>query len=238
MRSSVVCFWLLLGSGALSQEALRGDDRDKALQTALAAAEKKYVEAKEEWDMLWMMALFREMERSKFKRATTPVEEARIEEIYKTSTGNAKLYAFTMMPLYQDVSRWIKEAEVLFRSDEKNHAAAAVVAIESRLKEGSEREKVMLSNSEALLASLKSFPERFPKDQISLERIKNIESLVIPFKAKRSPQVSQPQCRKPRKMDRSGADFSPNCYFESGAGMLRGARFARGSDLGKLEELF
>lgn len=182
---------LFLASGVFAQEAHRDGDTQKSRESAQAVSEKSDAELKEEQDAVWMMLLFTEIEKSQYKRAITPLEASRIEDIYETSAGDAKLYAFSMMPLFQDVSRWIKELEVLFQSNERDHAAIAVEAVEWKLKEGSEREKIILSNNETVIAALKSLPERFPADEVSLKKVRNIEKLATPFRGRAIPESKE-----------------------------------------------
>ena len=189
MRTLIMSFWLLLCLGSFSVEMPPGVDWERIQESRRAERmQKSSAEVKTEQDLIWMAELFQETRQS--HREITSLEASRIEAIYEGgSSREEKTYAFSMLPLFQDVSRWSRELEILLQSEDPEYVRTAVGNLEARLNVGSEREKIMLSNNERVLALLGPVAERFPGDELLQKKIAGIGSLTEPYKGKALPKA-------------------------------------------------
>lgn len=201
MKAFIFVFFLFSASRLLAQEASK-EAFAKSFQEAFPEldleelkeeqlTEKTAEEKKQEENWVWMADLLMEMQAG--DREISALEASRIEEIYEHGNRAPKIYALMMLPLFQDVSRWSREIEVHLQSDDREFAGAALSTIESRLKIGSEREKLVLSNNEKLLSLTGSLPGKFPEDQYMEKRSRSVQTLAEPFKGKAIPESKERQ---------------------------------------------
>lgn len=136
-------------------------------------------------DLGWMMQVYDEVRTG--KREVTQAEASRIVDIYNSKSEGDKIYAFSMLPFFQDVAMWSRDLEVFAKSENKDYAEAAVRCVQLKLAGGTEREKVYLANKPELLGSLGTIPERFPENGELLSKVSNIDALATPLKGKSLP---------------------------------------------------
>ena len=187
MKVVVVICMLFSSVCGFAVELPPGVDLEKVRELRRARREKSSDEIKKEENLVWMTELYRETSRT--PREITSLEASRIEAIYEEGSKEEKAYAFSMMPLFQDVSRWSRELEVLLQGEEPDLIAIAVRALEVRLEKGSEREKIVLANNERVFALLDPIAERFPQNERVQKGIVNARSLSEPYKGKALPKA-------------------------------------------------
>lgn len=198
MKSAIIGFTLFLSVSGFAAELPSGLDFEKMRELRRAGREKSSEQIKQEENLVWMGKLFEETSRN--HREITSLEASRIEAIYgEGSSSKEKAYAFSMMPLFQDVSRWSRELEVLLQDEDQDLVAIAIRALEVRLEKGSEREKIMLANNERVFALLAPAAERFPRNELLQKGINNARNLAASYEGKALPKaLERPLDRKPQ----------------------------------------
>ena len=139
----------------------------------------------EDRDLDWMMRVYEDVRMG--TREVTQAEASRIVDIYHSKSGRDKIYAFSMLPLFQDVASWSKDLEIFAKSENKDQAEAAVLCMQLELASGTESEKEYLANKPGLLDSVDAIPERFPENEGLASKVHNIDALATPLKGKLAP---------------------------------------------------
>jgi hypothetical protein len=116
-------------------------------------------------DGLWMLNLF--VDYSQNGKKISDAELQRIWEIYEREDDKRthenpleeKLYAFSLIAEFEDISKWQKEFDSLAFSEDPKFVKTAIGTVIWKLDRGTEREKIILSNKTAVLDRLVKFAD-------------------------------------------------------------------------------
>lgn len=142
-----------------SLERFRKYTEERRLETA----EKVQEQERRNADGLWMWALFADyVEKG---REISDEEMARIWEIYERADEERtnenpvgeKLYAFSLITEFEDISKWDKEFDSIAMNEDPRYISTAINLYLSKLDRGTEREKIILSNKTEIMEHLANF---------------------------------------------------------------------------------
>lgn len=196
MKFNIVTFFVgLLGLFAQAEEFKSDFDLeklDKMVEDDRIQA-RKSVEEREGVDGPWLLRLYQKYRNTK---QVTNEELQRVWEIYKKENNHRiedKLYAFSLIAEFEDVSKWQKEFDSMAFSDDPKFVKTAIETVMWKLDRGSEREKIILSNKATAMERLVEFATD-NKDDTTIHRdaVKILE-LTKPYVGKTPPsEVRRP----------------------------------------------
>lgn len=155
------------------------------------------IEGREGVDGPWLLQLYLDYRDG---RQITNEELRHVWEIYEKEKSHRiedKLYAFGLIAEFEDISKWEKEFDSLALSKDPIFVKTAIQKLFAKLAQGTEREKIILSNKTAVLEHLVQFAEDNKSDTtINRETLKLLE-ITKPYQGKTPPAESQRPDRRP-----------------------------------------
>lgn len=167
-------------------------------------------------DGQWMLNLF--VDYSQNGKKIRDADLKRIWEIYEKRNDKRthenpleeKLYAFSLIAEFEDISKWQKEFDYLVFSEDPKFVKTAIGTVIWKLDRGTEREKIILSNQTAVLDRLVKFAQDNKADTTIHRDAVKIHDLARPYLGKTSPGGVQ----RPNK--RSSASLSDEAHLSAG----------------------
>lgn len=166
-----------------------------------AAEERKWTQQKSRErdgvDKTWMFGLLKKVHA---EEQVCDDELQRVWEIYraeKNHTPEDKLIAFRLIAELEDISKWQKEFEAFAYSKDPSFVKTAIQLLFWKLHQGTEREKITLSNKTALLEHLVQFAEDNKSDTTIDRETINLLDITKPYQGKAPPAESQRPDRRP-----------------------------------------
>lgn len=159
------------------------------------------IEQRDGADGPWMFKLF---ESYKDGKKITDEELQKLWEIYENDKNQKiqdKLYAFSLIVEFEDITKWQQELSSLAFSEDSNLVKTAIDATIWKLERGAEREKIILSNKAAILERLTQFAEDNKSDTRIQRDVTKISELVKPYVGKNPPAEIQRRTRHPESKD-------------------------------------
>ncbi len=154
-------------------------------------------------DGLWMINLF--VDYSQNGKKISDADLQRIWEIYERENDKRthenpleeKLYAFSLIAEFEDISKWQKEFDSLAFSEDPKFVKTAIGTVIWKLDRGTEREKIILSNKTAVLDRLVKFAEDNKADTTIHRDAVKINDLAKPYIGQTPPAEVQRPDRRP-----------------------------------------
>lgn len=157
----------------------------------------KEIEEREGIDKLWMLQVIKTVHDGE---QVNNDDLKRVWEIYRTKNNHRiddKLMAFRLIAEIEDISKWQNEFDAFAYSNDPNFVKTAIQTIQWKLYQGSEREKIILSNNTSTLEHLIQFAENNKSDTtIDRETFKLME-LTKSYSGKNPPAAIQRPGRRP-----------------------------------------
>jgi len=183
-----------------SSQTSRDDDFDMdALRKHSIEANQRYsekIQKREGSDKPWMLLVLKKVHDGD---RVSDDELQRVWEIYRTEknhTPEDKLIAFRLIAEVEDISKWQKEFDDFAYSKDPSFVKAAIQLLLWKLYQGSEREKIILSNRTDVLEHLVKFAEANKADTTIDRDAVKINELTKPYVEKTPPvEVQRPDHR-------------------------------------------
>ena len=194
-----ITIWIFLFSWAAAEYELTPADKKKLEKLEAYSAAKK--EARNnphnqeiEKNILWIIQTFYEDPKEGKKPNLLDVEK--LESLYSNGGKKVKLTALGVLPITQTIEDWLPELSICIKNEDKDYAYRVSNIIMSKLQNGTQREKIILANENALLGEVKKLVSRFPEDVNFPNWGKKIDNLAEPYKGKNIPDVGEKSRRK------------------------------------------
>ncbi len=124
----------------------------------------------------------------------------RVCEIFgaeRNHTPEDKLLAFKLIAELEDISKWQKEFDNFAYSKDPPFVKTAIYTLLWKLHQGTEREKITLSNKTAVLEHLVQFAESNKSDTTITRETSNLLEITKPYQGKAPPAETQRPDRRP-----------------------------------------
>ncbi len=148
-------------------------------------------------DKPWMFLVLKKVHEGK---EVSGDELQRVWEIYraeKNHTPEDKLIAFRLIAEIEDISNWQKEFDAFAYSEDPQFVKTAIHTLFWKLYQGTEREKITLSNKTAVLEHLVQFAEDNKSDTTIDRNTSKLLEITKPYQGKAPPAESQRPDRRP-----------------------------------------
>lgn len=187
IRHIVTLFILMMSPSAFGEsDNNHGFDLDKLEKVFQEGNQQSLEKIKEREgvDGPWMLQLFQD-----YRNGTQVTEEQlkHVWEIYKKENNHrieGKLYAFSLIAEFEDISKWRNEFDSLAFSEDPKFVKTAIETVMWKLDRGTEREKIILSNKTAVLDHLVKFAQDNKADTTIHRDAVKMRELAEPYEGK------------------------------------------------------
>ncbi len=165
---------------------------------------RRDIEERDGVDGPWMIRLFVDYRKGK---QVTDEDLQRVWGIYEKEKSHRiedKLYAFSLIAEFEDISKWQKEFDSLALSEDSKFVKTAIETVMWKLDRGTEREKIILSNKTAVLERLVKFAADNKADTTIHHDAVKINELAKPYVGKTPPAEAQRPDRRPSDSSADG----------------------------------
>lgn len=148
-------------------------------------------------DKPWMFLVLRKVHEGK---EVSDDEVRRIWEVYRAKRNHRiedKLLAFKLIAEVEDISKWEKEFDAFAYNEDPQFVKTVIHILFWKLYQGTEREKIILSNKTAVLVHLVQFAEENKTDTTIDRDTSRLLEITKPYQGKTPPADSQRPDRRP-----------------------------------------
>lgn len=184
------------------------DKLEKNFQEGRKQSQRK-IEEREGTDKPWMFQILRKVHE---KKSVSDDELHRVWEVFaaeRNHTPEDKLIAFRLITELEDISKWQKEFDNFAYSKDSPFVKTAIHTLLWKLHQGTEREKVTLSNKTAMLEHLVQFAEDNKFDTTIDRETSKLLEITKPYQGKTPPPESQ---RPDRRSSESPVEATSKPY--------------------------
>ena len=178
-------------SHGIDMDALRRYSEEDRKQAIQEAREKEGV------DKPWMFVVLKKVHDGK---QASDDELQRVWEIYRAENNHTpedKLIAFRLIAELEDISKWQKEFEAFAYSKDPSFVKTAIQLLFWKLHQGTERERITLSNKTAVLEHLVQFAEENKTDTTINRETSKLLEITKPYQGKANLAEPQRPLRRP-----------------------------------------
>jgi hypothetical protein len=172
------------------------DKLEKSFQEGRKQSQRK-IEEREGTDKPWMFTVLKKVHE---KKSVSDDDLHRVWEVFaaeRNHTPEDKLIAFRLIAELEDISKWQKEFDNFAYSKDPPFVKTAIQILFWKLHQGTEREKITLSNKTAVLEHLVQFAEDNKSDTTIDRNTSKLLEITKPYQGKAPPAESQRPDRRP-----------------------------------------
>jgi hypothetical protein len=202
-----IFFLSVIGKAEISH----GIDMDALKKYAVEENQRANQEIREREgiDKPWMFTVLRKVHE---RRSVSDDELRRVWEVFaaeRNHTPEDKLIAFRLIAELEDISKWQKEFDNFAYSKDSPFVKTAIHTLFWKLHQGTEREKITLSNKTAVLEHLVQFAEDNKSDTTIDRETSKLLEITKPYQGKTPPPESQ---RPDRRYSESPVEATSKPY--------------------------
>lgn len=110
-------------------------------------------------------------------RKLTSADTQKLERIYAKSSGKERLMAFSFLAEIKDIDSWHPELDKILDNGDNDSLHTVITLVDTKLVEGSPKEKALLSSRATLLRRISNLRENFLDSDSVLQKIERISLL-------------------------------------------------------------